>query len=191
MEGSPLAQALGGFERHLAQMSERDWQRATPCAEWDVRALVNHVLGEVLWIPPLVAGQTMEEVGDRFDGDVIGADVRAAWRSAANAALVATDDPQAYTRTVHLSFGDFPGSYYLGQVTSDVVIHTWDLAQGLGHDAHLDDALVAFVDSTLMPEIEAWRAAGVLGPVAEGGGDSPQDRMLRATGRSPDWSPPA
>lgn len=191
MDSSLLARALSGFEHHLAAVSERDWERPTPCADWDLRALVGHVLGEVLWIPPLVEGQTIEDVGNRFDGDVIGTDVRAAWRSAANTALVATDHPEAYTRTVHLSFGDFPGSYYLGQVTSDVIIHTWDLAKALGHDDRLDDGLVAFVDATLMPEIEAWRSAGVLGPIAEGGGDNAQDRMLRATGRSPDWSPPA
>jgi len=39
------------------------WTAATPCSDWDVRALVRHVVEEELWVPPLFAGRTIAEVG--------------------------------------------------------------------------------------------------------------------------------
>src|SRR3954465_5133112 len=50
------------------------WDGPTPCSGWSVRELINHVVGEDLWTVPLVGGSTIEEVGDRFDGDVLGDD---------------------------------------------------------------------------------------------------------------------
>ena len=186
-----LAAALDGFERRLAKTEDEQWTNATPCAEWDVRTLVNHVVGEILWVPPLLEGATIAEVGDRFDGDVLGADPQATTHRAVRDLERAAAEPGAQDRTVHLSFGDFPGGDYLGQVASDVVIHTWDLAKGTNGDDELGSHLVAFVQSFLGPQIDAWRSAGAFGPPAATPPDAtPQQRLLASTGRSPDWTAP-
>lgn len=185
MDIALLVGALDGFGRRLAAVGAR-WGDPTPCAEWDVRALANHVLDELLWIPPLLTGQTIDEVGDRFAGDQLGDDPMDAWDDAAAAAIAAASEPGAQERITHLSFGDLPGGEYLGQVTSDVVIHTWDLAQAIGADEDLGDALVVFTDAFLSPQIDLWRSAGVFGPAAEVSADaSAQDVLLAQTGRTP------
>ncbi len=48
----------------------------TPCAEWTVRDIINHVTGENLWAMELFAGRTMAEVGDSLEGDLLGDDPR-------------------------------------------------------------------------------------------------------------------
>lgn len=180
-----MATACEGFTRRLADVRASQWGRSTPCTDWDVRTLVNHVVGELLWVPPLLAGQTIAEVGDRLDGDVLGDDPLATCRDGSTAAVVAAGEPGAQERTTHLSFGDLPGSKYLAQVTTDVIIHTWDLARAIGADDRLEDELVGFARDVLTPQIEMWRGAGVLGMALEPGPDaSEQDRFLALTGRS-------
>ncbi len=180
-----LVDAIGGFERRLSVVDDSHWNAATPCDDWDVRTLVNHVVAELLWVPPLLEGKTIAEVGDCFDGDILGGDPLVTFKAAVGAAVVAASEPGAQERTVHLSFGDFPGSDYLGQVVSDVTIHTWDLARAVGADDLLDPALIAFVDDFLSPQIDAWRSAGAFGQAVDVGPDaSAQDRLLAQTGRS-------
>jgi uncharacterized protein (TIGR03086 family) len=65
------------------------WTAPTPCTEWTVRDLVNHLVGEHLWAPHLLRGETVEQVGDRYEGDVLGKDPVAAWDAAAEASLAA------------------------------------------------------------------------------------------------------
>jgi uncharacterized protein (TIGR03086 family) len=186
MDAALMADAIAGFEQRLSMVVASQWTAATPCEDWDVRTLVNHVVGELLWVPPLLAGNTIAEVGDRFDGDILGSDPSVTYKSAAASAQAAASESGAQERTVHLSFGDFAGSEYLGQVISDVVIHSWDLARAVGADDRLDPSLVAFVDEFLSPQIEAWRGAGAFGPAVDVGPDaSAQDRLLAQTGRSP------
>jgi uncharacterized protein (TIGR03086 family) len=96
-----------------------------------------------LWTPPLIAGRTIAAVGDRFDGDVLGADPAAAYEQAAAEAIVAVDTDGALDRMVHLSFGDMPGEGYAWQLFTDHLIHGWDLAQATGGDDRLDPELVA------------------------------------------------
>jgi uncharacterized protein (TIGR03086 family) len=185
MDIALLEVALDGFGERLELVGDDDWSAPTPCADWDVGTLVNHVMAELLWIPPLLAGKTIAEVGDRFDGDVLGDDPGATWTTAAAEALTAAAVPGAQEATVHLSFGDFPGSDYLGQVTSDLVIHSWDLARGVGGDVRLRPELVAFVDAFLTPQVDAWRSAGAFGPAAEVAPDADaQARLLAQTGRT-------
>jgi uncharacterized protein (TIGR03086 family) len=180
-----MADALEGFEQRLSVVAADQWSGATPCDGWDVRTLVNHVVGELLWLPPLLDGKTIAEVGDRFDGDVLGPDPLVTYKSASGAAQAAASQPGARERTVHLSFGDFAGSEYLGQVISDVIIHSWDLARAVGADDRLDPTLVTFVDDFLSPQIDAWRSAGAFGPAVDVGPNaSSQDRLLAQTGRS-------
>ena len=70
----PVPARPGHVRRAGARRRRRPMGGATPCTEWDVRALVNHVLGEIRWAVPLFAGSTIAEVGDRFDGDLLGDD---------------------------------------------------------------------------------------------------------------------
>src|SRR5215217_7216662 len=102
------ARAVDQFGPRVAAVGDR-WPAPTPDADWDVRALVNHVLNENLWAPPLLKGMTIAEVGDRFDGDQLGDDPQATWAAAAAASVASVRGDGALDRTVHVSFGDISG----------------------------------------------------------------------------------
>jgi uncharacterized protein (TIGR03086 family) len=179
------ARAVDQFGPRVAAVGER-WQAPTPDAEWDVRALVNHVLNENLWAPPLLAGSTIAEVGDRFDGDQLGDDPLAAWASAASASVASVRSEGALDRTVHVSFGDISGREYISQLTCDHLIHGWDLARAIGADEALDPELVEFAFEFLAPQVDGWRSAGVFGPRVEtAAGADRQAELLCLTGRDP------
>jgi uncharacterized protein (TIGR03086 family) len=75
--------AIRSFGARVQQIKDDQWDAATPCSEWDVRALLNHIVGENRWMPPLLEGRTIEEVGDRFEGDLLGDDPKHAWEDSA------------------------------------------------------------------------------------------------------------
>ena len=178
--------SVGEFGRRVDAVGVTQWTGPTPDDGWDVRALVNHLLNECLWAPPLLDGMTIAQVGDRFDGDQLGDDPQGRWREAAAAAVAAVDRPGALDRTVHVSFGDIPGHDYVSQLTCDHTIHAWDLARAIGADEKLDPELVRFAYDYLSPQVEGWRSAGVFGPgvdVPEGA--SAQDRLIALSGRRP------
>ena len=183
----------GQFQKALLELARRvpvvgqgQWHDPTPCSEWDVHALTNHVVNELRWVPPLLEGRTIEEVGDRFDGDLLGSDPVGAAQEAMREAADAATRPRALERVVHLSFGDASGGEYLAQITSDVAIHTWDLARAVGADERLDPDLVTFVHDYLAPHVDHWRAAGAFGPPTEVADDADaQDKLLAMVGRDP------
>jgi uncharacterized protein (TIGR03086 family) len=172
------------FGRALDEVSSPDWGRPTPCADWDVRALVAHVVDEHRWVAPLLAGRTIAEVEATLAADPLGDDPSAAWRSATEeslAAVAALDDP---SRIVHLSFGDTPASEYLAQLVADHVVHAWDLAHAIGADEHVDAELVDAVATWFGPMEPLYRQAGAIGPAAPAPPDAtPQQRLLAAFGR--------
>src|SRR5215217_2149838 len=110
-----MADLVELFERAVTRFGDRvaviddQWSASTPDSDWDVRALVNHVLSENLWAPPLLQGRTIAEVGDRFDGDQLGDDPQATWAAAAAASVASVRGDGALDRTVHVSFGDISG----------------------------------------------------------------------------------
>ena len=158
----------------------------TPCEGWSVRDLVNHVVGEELWTPPLMAGQTIEQVGDQFDGDLLGDDPLAAARSAAAVGLAAVDNGLD-GRKVHLSYGDEDAEEYVRQLIADHLIHGWDLSAALGADTRLDPGVVDEVAIWFADREEIYRSAGAIGPRVESGGD-PQSDLLAACGRMAGWN---
>ena len=157
-----FGRAVAEFDARVRQIGDHQWQAQTPDGDWTVRDLVNHVVGEDLWAPPLLAGSTIAEVGDRFDGDVLGAEPRAAWAAASAEAVRAVEEDGAMDRIVHLSFGDFPGGEYTLQLFADHLIHAWDLARAIGADEHLDEELVASCASWFGPVEDAYRSAGAI-----------------------------
>ena len=185
MEASDaLQRSVDQFRARLEAVDASQWQSSTPCSEWDVRALVNHITGELRWIPPMLDGKTIADVGDSLNGDLLGDDPQSAWISAAQAAVHAASQPGAGERTVHLSYGDRPADDYVREVASDIVIHTWDLARGVGADDRLDANLVELAGTALRPQLEMARAAGYFGPAVDAPPDADaQTQLLAATGR--------
>ena len=155
--------AVAEFDARIRQVGAHQWQAATPDEDWAVRDLINHVAGEDLWAPPLLAGSpTIAEVGDRFDGDVLGADPRAAWAAASAGAVRAVGKQGAMDQIVHLSFGDFPGREYVLQLFADHLIHAWDLARAIGADERLDAGLVAHRATWFETMEDGYRSAGAI-----------------------------
>jgi uncharacterized protein (TIGR03086 family) len=164
---SLFQRAVDEFDKRVQAISEDQWDGDTPCTEWSVRDLVNHVVGEDKWVKPLIEGRTIQEVGGALDGDLLGDDPKREWKEAATEAVATAETRGALSATCHVSSGDISGQEYLSQVLSDHVIHSWDLARGIGADDKLDPKLVDFAHSYLEPQIEAWRSAGVIGPALE------------------------
>jgi uncharacterized protein (TIGR03086 family) len=176
------------FAALVAGVGMEQWHDDTPCSEWDVRTLVQHLLSEQLWVPPMFEGLTIEQVGDRFDGDLMGDDA-SAWAplldSAMEQAHAVVAQPGALARTVHLSFGDFGGQEYVIQLTADLAIHGWDLARATGQDDTLDPAVVALLLSWTEANAELLAGSGLFGPAVETGAGAPDDvRLLGLLGRS-------
>ena len=165
------------------------WAARTPCADWDVRQLVNHVVGEDRWTKPLVEGLTIAEVGDALDGDLLGEEPSVAARAAAEEAIAAVEVRLPDGGTVHLSYGEENIGEYLWQLTADHLIHGWDLAAATGQDRALDAetrrrgrGLVCRAGTDV-----SFRRSDRARPDSATGG-SPSADMLIAFGRNPDWT---
>jgi len=173
------------FGSRLELVPSEAWAQTTRCCpDWTVHDLVNHVVNETMWIPPLLLGETIADVGDRLDGDLISNDPLGAWRRASGDVLEAMAAPGALDRAVELSSGPTTGAKYMAEVLSDQIIHTWDLATSTDADPVLDPALVTFARQTLEPLAELWRQAGALGPPIEVADDADdQTKLLALLGR--------
>ncbi|HSV39638.1 MAG TPA: TIGR03086 family metal-binding protein [Nocardioidaceae bacterium] len=178
------------WQAKLDAVTADQWSNPTPCTEWSVRDLVNHVVGEELWMVPLLQGQTIADVGDRLDGDVLGEDPVATGRSASGAALAVSDEILPAGGKVLLSYGEEDASEYAWQLTADHLIHGWDLAKGAGLDTEMDPELVTAVADWFATMEDAYRSSGAIGPRTELTGN-PQTDLLAAFGRSADWSAPS
>ncbi len=176
--------AAGEFGKRVDAVRDDQWSAPTPCNEWNVRALVNHIVYEDRWAPHLVRGETIEQVGTRYDGDQLGDDPRRAWTDARAAALSAFRAPGALDGTVHLSYGDESSAVYLGQLTADHLLHAWDLARGIGADDTLDPELVQWAWDTMKPQEQMLRASGLFGEALPVPDDSDlQTKLLALVGR--------
>ncbi|WP_214415147.1 TIGR03086 family metal-binding protein [Sphaerisporangium fuscum] len=176
--------SLGHFGVHVHKVRGGQWTLPTPCADWDVHTLVNHLVGESLLLPELLAGRTVAEVGDAFEGDLLGEDPVKAFDVASAAAARAVEPDDVLTRTVRLSFGDVPAEEYISELFVDTLIHTWDLATAIGGDDRLDPELVEVCAELFAEAEEGYRQTGVIGerpPLPEDA--DAQTRLLAAWGR--------
>jgi uncharacterized protein (TIGR03086 family) len=180
------SQALAAFDRILHLVKVDQWDNTTPCTEWTVRDLVNHLVSEQLWVPHLLCGATLAEVGDRYDGDVLGDDPVRAWEESSKAAREVWTTDGATERMVHLSFGDVDASLYCWQMTTDLAVHAWDLAMGIGAPQPIQDDLAEELIRVAGPIIESSQTPDILAPpVAVPDTASAPDQLVALCGRKP------
>jgi uncharacterized protein (TIGR03086 family) len=180
------------FVDRVRGVRDDQWTAPTPCSDWDVRTLVNHIVYENRWTVPLMRGGTIAEVGDKFEGDLLGgAPVKAA-AEAGREAIDATSAPGTLEKIVHLSFGDVPGEEYAMQLFADHLIHGWDLAAAIGGDRALDPELVEACAGWFAEREEMYRNGGAVAARVPLPGDAgAAEKLLAAFGRDPAWSAPS
>jgi uncharacterized protein (TIGR03086 family) len=162
------ARALEQTRGFVAGVAPGQWGQPSPCEDWDVRGLVNHIVAGNFWVAPLLGGSTIAEVGDRYDGDLLGAG-RA---------------PGAMSAPCAVSYGPVPGEVYLGHRLLDVLIHGWDVATATGQEATLDPELVEECWAVIEPQLEMLTQSGMFGHRVDVPADaSPEVRLLAALGR--------
>ena len=160
------------------------WGNDTPCSDWDVKAVVNHIVYENVWMVALFNGRTIAEVGDEFEGDLVGDDPAAVYQRTANEVKAILAQPDAMTRTCQISSGPVSGAEYSKQLFLDTLIHGWDVAVGSKQDATLDDYLVEMCTplGQTIADDEGYRGAFAAATTGESS-PNPQTKLLALLGR--------
>ncbi len=178
------------FQRAQAQFTDRvdavapdQWEDPS-LPGWTVADLVAHLVSEQLWVPPLLAGEPhLEGRFPQETSDLLGNDPFIGWESAADDALSAFAEDDALIRTVHLSRGLTPASEYILEMTADLTVHAWDLAQAIGADTELDGELVT-AGLVYAERLPAEGVPGLIDPPLDVSESAPpQARLLARFGR--------
>ncbi|KDN20277.1 TIGR03086 family metal-binding protein [Amycolatopsis rifamycinica] len=189
MTASLLRPAAAEFLR--IAVAVRDLTAPTPCAEYDVRGLLNHLL---YWGPWLIAAGRREDPPAPADGEAEAGLVAEGWRAdlekQTETLVEVFGTPSAWTGVTALGAAPMPAAVVGAMVLGEFVLHGWDLARASGQScAYAPEAATAVYESAVAMGDQA-RAMGVYGPaVAVAAGASPLDRALGATGRDPAWMP--
>jgi uncharacterized protein (TIGR03086 family) len=175
----------------LAHVGPGQWDDPTPCAEWNVRALVGHLIVGRWIYRGILRGDSVAELRSILDrqSELVGPAPLAACEEAVRALRAAFSEPGALERTVrHTTMGEMPGSRLLVQWTADAIVHSWDLATAIGADPGLDEPLVDFAYAfyTAPPFVDGGLYAtgyfvAPIGPLPPGA--TPLDRLIHLVGR--------
>jgi uncharacterized protein (TIGR03086 family) len=163
----------------------------TPCAEYDVRTLLGHLVAVLRRVAAVGRGESVfsvprvaTEVPDDGWAAAVGAaadDVRAVWA-----------DPALLERQLTLPFGTFPGAAALAAYTGELTAHTWDLAVATGQNPEWNPQVLAVALAAAQRALPADnRGPDVpFGPVVPVPDDAPLiDRLVAWQGRDPGWTP--
>ncbi|WP_430782567.1 TIGR03086 family metal-binding protein [Actinoplanes sp. G11-F43] len=164
-----------------------DWGVPAPVDGWTARDVVRHL---VEWLPGFLqsgAGITLPS------GPSVDADPRGAWQNHTDAVQKLLEDPETSTRALsnpHL--GEIPLDQAIDRFyTTDVFMHTWDLARATGQAEDLDAEHCAELHAGMQPMDEMLRASGQYGPAVPVPDDAdPQTRLVGFIGRDPNWTTP-
>jgi uncharacterized protein (TIGR03086 family) len=190
MDMTTLTAACAVTERVVAGIDPSQYSLPTPCSDWDVHDVLNHLLGTLALGRDLLSdsppGAGASGPGQLPAGDLVGGDPAGAYGKGV-AELLAAAGGDALVRTHATPLGDMPGQVLGGFTTLDILVHGWDLARATGQDPELDDEVAgpvlafareAFVD-------EGARAPSIGPEVAVPAGASVTDRLVGFLGRTP------
>ncbi len=178
-----LERSYDQLAKVVANLSPDQLRAPSPCADWDVRATLNHALGAA-WMFTLVnQGQPVGEDA----GDVVGDDPSGAVEAAAMANVSAWQQPGALEGDRTYPFGAFPAAAGLMINVGEIAVHAWDIAQASGQQATLDPDVAGTVYEfyATMP-LDVYREHGAFGPEVAVDESAPAaTKLLALLGRTP------
>jgi uncharacterized protein (TIGR03086 family) len=188
MDANTLQRACTSTEAIVGNVTPADYAKPTPCTEWDVHGLTNHLLstlelGRALLsdTPPRVAVGPGEVPDEDLAGDAPAQAYRVGMES-----LLAVADGDAFARVHSTPLGEMPGAVLGGFTTLDIFVHGWDLARATGQPAALDDGLAAEILGFARQAITDDTRAPRIGPeVPAPDGASATEQLMAYLGRTP------
>jgi uncharacterized protein (TIGR03086 family) len=166
--------------------TEADLSKSTPCAEWTVKDLINHITGgSTMFALSAETGSVPDDmVGQLLGGDNLGADYKGAFKTATTRALAAFELPGVMDKIVKLPFGEMPAGIALNIAIFDVATHACDLAKAMGTsvtDDELMEEALAIGKQMIGPELRAPGMFDEATPISDAA--SASDRLLAFAGR--------
>ena len=184
-----LTEAADAAARVVSGVSPEQFDGPTPCTDWDVRALMNHL---ILWtsysLERRAHGESVSE--ELMSTDFAAApDFAAAYRAQLDRALAAWADPAAWDRKLDVMGTPMASADVAAMNLMDMVLHAWDLAVATGQAYTLPEAAAEVVARAVAANAELFRQyQGFAVPVPVPPGASALDRALAASGRDPRWA---
>jgi uncharacterized protein (TIGR03086 family) len=165
----------------VAGVASSQRELPTPCTEWNVEALLNHMI-TVNWMFAGLAEGKPPESESQSNGDAA-----VVYRQSADALNLAWQDSGRLEKTYQLPFGELNGEGVLGIHVIEAVVHGWDLAKATGQQPAYEPALVETATQGARASFNGPRGPGMpFAPEVPVSGDLPAiDRLAAFLGRQP------
>src|SRR5271170_2649490 len=163
---------------------------ATPCADWDLRTLLNHT---ILWTSYSAERRAH---GESVTEELMSKDFAAepgyarAYQAQLTRAVQAWSDPEAWSRELDVMGGTTSAADVAAMLIAEMVLHGWDVAKATGQDYHCDDEVAQAVLNTVEAQGDLFRQYQGFAAVVPVPDDAAAfDRALALSGRDPQWQP--
>jgi uncharacterized protein (TIGR03086 family) len=133
--------AQGEFDRVLRQVGDDQWSLPTPCTEWNVYQVANHVVGANYYFIALMEGASKDEALKILSQDFLKGDPLSASEAQRPELRATFSAPGALDRTGHHVVADMTGAQLLRGSVSETAVHTWDIIQATSIQPPLDPQL--------------------------------------------------
>lgn len=145
-----FAETTGILDGLVAQLTPEHREKATPCKDFTVHDLMNHIAGGAHMISAMYTGAEMGEAGT--DHMVAAGGPVPGWAAAKEAMRTAFSE-ENLTSIKPTPVGEMPGIGFASVIVADHLIHAWDLATAIGADVDVSDATVELVGNAMRPLI--------------------------------------
>jgi uncharacterized protein (TIGR03086 family) len=181
--------AQRAFGDRVHAVGADQWHLPTPNDEWDVTALLDHLIDKNRWLSPLAHGHDLAAAEKIVEGakTTAGDDRAKIWDDVSVASADTVKEDGVLERTASLSRGPTPMRDYLGEMIFDHYVHAWDLGRAIGYSgAPLPAELAEPLYGMASGMADMLAASGLFHPPVEIGDDaSTLDKLIALTGRDP------
>jgi uncharacterized protein (TIGR03086 family) len=185
-----MTDAADAAARTVARVNASQFDGPTPCTEWDVRTLLNHL---ILWTSYSLearahGGSVGQELIDRDFAAEPG--FAAGYRAQLDRALAAWSDPAMWDRSLDVMGSPMPSADVAALNIAEMVLHGWDLAVATGQAYTVSERAAAAAMRAVEANADLFRQyKGFAEPVDVRTDASALDRALALSGRDPAWRP--
>ena len=186
-----MTAAADAASRVVSNVRPGQFADPTPCTEWDVRGLLNHL---ILWtsysLERRAHGESVAQ--ELMDKDFAAEpDFSADYRRQLDRALAAWADPAVWDRELTVMGSATPASDVAALIIAEMVLHGWDLAAATGQSYTVGDKAAEAALTAVAANAELFRQyKGFAEPVSVAADAPVLDRVLALSGRDPAWTPP-